>query len=158
MDGLAVRVVNGDHSAQMTLVLRRTMGKNVTLGSVSTLNGAAGAHFKALRGSLLRFHLRHLTDFLLLLDDHRCFRTPRKTSRPDLTCYMPSPILPCRSGQNSAARDSKKNDSASKLRMILLFAFRRKYHNHLAAFKFRELFYLSNFCQIFANACEHILA
>ena len=32
MDGLAVRVVNGDHSAKVTLVLRRTMGKNVTLG------------------------------------------------------------------------------------------------------------------------------
>ena len=31
MDGLAVRVVNGDHSAKVTLVLRRTMGKNVTL-------------------------------------------------------------------------------------------------------------------------------
>lgn len=158
MDGLAVRVVNGDHSAQMTLVLRRTMGKNVTLGSVSTLNGAAGAHFKALRGSLLRFHLRHLTDFLLLLDDHRCSHTLRKTCQPDLTCYRPSPTLPYRGAQTETARDSKKNDSATKLRMILLFAFRRKYHNHLAAFKFRKLFHLSDFCQIFANTCEHILA
>ena len=87
MDGLAVRVVNGDHSAQMTLVLRRTVGKNVTLGGVSTFDGAAGTHLKA-----LVFIFGILTDFLLLLDDHRRLRTPRKTCRPDLTCYQPSPI------------------------------------------------------------------
>ncbi len=93
MDGLAVRVVNGDHSAQMTLVLRRTMGKNVTLGGVSTFDGAAGTHLKALGGSLFRFHLRHLTDFLLLLDDHRRFCTLQKTCRPDLTCYKIEPLF-----------------------------------------------------------------
>ena len=52
MDGLAVRVVNGDHSAKVTLVLRRTMGKNVTLGGVSTFDGAAGTHLKALGGPI----------------------------------------------------------------------------------------------------------
>ena len=63
MDGLAVRVENGDHSAQMTLVLRSTMAENVTLRGVSTLDGAAGTNLKTLAGSLLCFHLRHLTDF-----------------------------------------------------------------------------------------------
>ena len=63
MDGLAVRVVNGDHSAKVTLVLRRTMGKNVTRGGVSPVDGAAGTHLKALGGSLFRFHLRHFDRF-----------------------------------------------------------------------------------------------
>lgn len=156
MDGLAVRVVNGDHSAQMTLVLRRTMGKNVTLGGVSTLDGAARTHLKALGGSLFRFHLRHLTDFLLLLDDHRRFYTSQKTCQPDLTCYAPSPFL---SLSHFKVRGLlKKNGSTSKTRMILLFTLGRKYHDHLATFQLGELLDLSNFSQIFADAREHVLA
>lgn len=110
MDGLAVRVVNGDHSAQMTLVLRRTMGKNVTLGGVSTFDGAARTHLEALGGSLFRFHLRHLTDFLLLLDDHRRFCTSQKTCRPDLTCYRPSPFFLLSQRQNTPREEFNKKE------------------------------------------------
>ena len=63
MDGLAVRFMDGNHATQMTLVLRSTMAENVTLRGVSTLDGAAGTNLKTLAGSLLCFHLRHLTDF-----------------------------------------------------------------------------------------------
>lgn len=66
MDGLAVTLVNGDHSAQMTFVLRRTMAQDVALGSVGTLDGTAGTHFKALGGGFLGFHFRHRTDPLLI--------------------------------------------------------------------------------------------
>ena len=75
MDGLAVRFVDGDHTTEVTLVLRRTLGENVTLRSVCTLDRTTRTHLKALAGSLLSFHLRQLTDFLLLLDDHRRFHT-----------------------------------------------------------------------------------
>ena len=39
MDRLRVRIVDGDHTTEVTLVLRRTLGENVTLGGVSTLDG-----------------------------------------------------------------------------------------------------------------------
>ena len=79
MDRLRVRIVDGDHTTEVTLVLRRTLGENVTLGGVSTLDGAAGTHFKALGSSLLSFHLRHFDRFPFLLDDRRCFCTLQKT-------------------------------------------------------------------------------
>lgn len=63
MNGLAVGFVDGNHATQMTLVLRRTMGENVTLGSVATLDGTAGADLEALARSLLCFHLRHFGRF-----------------------------------------------------------------------------------------------
>ena len=63
MDGLAVRIVNGNHTTQMTLVLGRTMAENVTLRGVSTLDGAAGANLKTLARGFLSFHLRHFDRF-----------------------------------------------------------------------------------------------
>ena len=59
MDGLAVRFVDGDHTTEVTLVLGRTLGENMTLGGVRTLDGTAGTDLEALARSLLSFHLRH---------------------------------------------------------------------------------------------------
>lgn len=71
MNGLAVGFVDGNHATQMTLVLRRTMGENVTLGSVATLDGTARADLKALARSLLSFHLRHFGRFPFKLSRHQ---------------------------------------------------------------------------------------
>lgn len=59
MDRLAVGLVDGEHSTQMTLVLGRTMGENVTLCGVRTFDGTARANLKALARGFLCFHLRH---------------------------------------------------------------------------------------------------
>ena len=75
MNGLAVRLVNGDHSAEVTLVLRRTVSQDVALGGVRTLDGSAGTDLEALRSSLLCLHLRHLPFFLLI------YRNIRRTGR-----------------------------------------------------------------------------
>ena len=45
----------------------------------------------------------------------------------------------------------------AKKRILLLFTFGRKYHNHLAPFKFRELLDLCDFSEVFTNAREHVL-
>ncbi len=67
MNGLAVGLADGLHPAKVTFVLRRTVAQNVTLGGVGTFDRTAGAHFKALSGSLFTFHFRHWTDFLLFM-------------------------------------------------------------------------------------------
>lgn len=64
MDGLAVRLMDGNHATEVTLVLGRTMGENMTLGGVPTLDGTARADLEALGSRLLSFHLRHLPFFL----------------------------------------------------------------------------------------------
>ena len=112
MDGLAVRVVNGDHSAKVTLVLRRTMGKNVTLPERT---------LKRLEAAFFVFIFGILTDFLLLLDDHRRFRTPRKTCRPGLTCYQPSPISTVSQRAKPHRGGFLKNDSACKKADFITF-------------------------------------
>ena len=60
LDVELIALRNRHHAAQVTLVLGRAMGQDVTLGRVAKLDGTAGAHFKALGSSPLGFHLRHL--------------------------------------------------------------------------------------------------
>ncbi len=51
--------MNRQHTAKLTLVLRRFLGEDVALERLSALDAARAAHFKALRCSALGFHLRH---------------------------------------------------------------------------------------------------
>ena len=52
--------MNVRHAAELALVLRRTLGENVTLRSVGALDRAAGARLETLGGGALGLHLRHL--------------------------------------------------------------------------------------------------
>ena len=48
-------LMDGDDATQLTLVLRRALGQDVTLGCVATLYAAALADFQALGSGLLVF-------------------------------------------------------------------------------------------------------
>ena len=52
--------MNVRHAAEVTLVLGRTLGENVTFRSVGALDRAAGARLETLGGGALGLHLRHL--------------------------------------------------------------------------------------------------
>jgi hypothetical protein len=51
--------MNADGTAQVTLILGGLLRQNVTLEGLTTLNGTARTHAKALLGTALGFHLRH---------------------------------------------------------------------------------------------------
>src|SRR5690625_1645410 len=54
-----VGTVNGSRAAQLTLVLRGFLGQDMTLKRLTTLDGSATAHPKALRSAFFGFHLGH---------------------------------------------------------------------------------------------------
>lgn len=62
--------MHGNHAAQLTLVLRRTMGEDMTLSGVAALDRTARADLKALARSLLCLHLRHLAVSFIKLSEH----------------------------------------------------------------------------------------
>lgn len=85
MDGLAVRIVNGQHSTKVTLVLRRTVSEDVALGCMRTFDGTARAHLKALARGLFGLHLRHFAVSFLI------YRNSRRHTFMRVIFSMPAP-------------------------------------------------------------------
>jgi uncharacterized membrane protein len=75
--------MNAYGSPQLTLALRRFLGKDMALECLGTLDASTCAHYKALGRATLCFHLWHL--LLLFNMMPRCF--PNGTFKPGITCF-----------------------------------------------------------------------
>src|ERR1039457_5681941 len=110
-----VRLVHGDGTTQVALVLRRLLREDVALERLTALDGTARAHPEPLRGALLGLHLGHDCSFF----DRSCRRRREIPS----SC---KPAVACAAAHEGPGR-------------IALFCFllplRRQHHHHLPAFE-----------------------
>src|ERR1700738_4652041 len=86
--GCHVRLANSSRTAQVALVLRGLLRKDVALEGLTALDGTARTHHEALRSALLGFHLWH-DDQLHFLDGDGCAAGTKALNRPS----KPSPLV-----------------------------------------------------------------
>jgi hypothetical protein len=117
----------------VTLTLGALLGKDMTTVRLYTLETTRGGLPEALRGTAIRFHLRH------------CLQTPITTSDFAFS-------LGFRRYHNK--RLTGRLDRQSPADSSLLLLLRSDDHHHLATFHLRELFYSAQFGKVTLDSLE----